>query len=74
MGKVFESVGEMIESRGYLLKSQKERLLEDLKQVDMGTEQMEEIIDRLFYKLFGKGWEALTPEEQTQVRDAWIGG
>ena len=71
--KVFDSITELIESRGYLLGFQKEALLEDLEFVESDDEQLEGIIDQVFYKLFGKGWEDLTSSEQADIRIAWTG-
>ena len=70
--KVYKSTTEMIESRGYLLQSQKDRLLEDLGSVLTDEEQMGKIIDRVFYKLFGKGWDSLTGTEIQDIEEAWI--
>jgi len=71
--KVFGSITEMVESRGYLLDFQKEQLSEDLESVQTDDERMEKIIDCVFYKLFGKGWADLTAEEQVDIRNAWKG-
>ena len=71
--KVFSSITEMIESRGYLLDFQKEALLEDLAWVAPNENQMEAAIDRVFYRLFGKGWNDLTSQEQVDIKDAWKG-
>ena len=69
--KVFGSTTEMIKSRGYLLDFQKKKLLEDLEFVESDDEQMGEIIDRIFYRLFGVGWKDLTPQEIADIRIAW---
>jgi len=71
--KVFSSITEMIESRGYLLGFQKEALLEDLEFVESDDERMEHIIDQIFYKLFGKSWDDLSTQEQMDIRIAWKG-
>ena len=73
MNKIFGSVTELIESRGYLLDFQKKALLEDLEFVGLNDEQMERMIDQVFYKLFGKGWNDLTPLEQLDIKFAWEG-
>ena len=65
---VFSSITEMIESRGYLMDFQKEALIEDLAWVEP-----EAAIDRVFYKLFGKGWNDLTSQEQRDIEIAWKG-
>jgi len=70
---VFSSVTNMIESRGYLLDFQKEALIEDLAWVAPDENQVEAAIDRVFYKLFGKGWDALTSQEQSDIETAWKG-
>ena len=73
MDKVFGSITELIESRGYLLGFQKEALSEDLESMESDDKRMEKIVDQIFYKLFGKGWEDLTPLEQADIRIAWEG-
>ena len=70
---VFSSVTEMIESRGYLLDFQKEALIEDLAWVAPDESQIEDAIDRVFYKIFGKGWDDLTSQEQRDIEMAWKG-
>jgi len=70
---VFSSITEMIESRGYLLDFQKEALIEDLEFVETDNEHLEQIIDQVFYKLFGKGWDDLTSQEQRDIEIAWKG-
>ena len=67
------SVTEMIESRKYLLEFQKEQLLNDLEEVPSDKEHMEKIIDAVFYKLFGKGWDKLSSEEQGIICEVWRG-
>ena len=71
--KVFSPITEMVESRGYLLSFQKEALLEDLEFVETDTERMESIVGRIFYRLFGKGWDDLSPQERMDIRSAWKG-
>lgn len=66
-----KSIDEIIESRTYLLKSQKERLLEDLDTVVPDDEIIEKIIDTIFFKLFGKGWADLTELERQDILVAW---
>ncbi len=79
MAKAFQSISELIESRGYLLGFQKKQLLEDLESVETDDErmtfdeEMEDIIDTIFYKLFGKGWNDLSGVEIQDIRDAWKG-
>ena len=73
MDKVFGSITELIESRWYLLGFQKEALLKDLESVELDDVQIEKIIDQVFYKLFGKGWDALAPLEQSDIIAAWKG-
>ncbi len=73
MAKVFGSITEMMESRGYLLDFQKVQLVEDLEFVELDDVRMEEIIDSIFYKLFGKGWKDLSIAEQYDIRIAWKG-
>jgi len=73
MAKPYESIGELISDRGYLLDFQKAKILEDLESVQTDDEHIEVIIDRLFYKLFGNGWDDLTPVEQKEIKDAWSG-
>lgn len=68
-----ESITEMIESRTYLLGFQKEQLLEDFRAVPSDDERIEKIIDTIFYKLFGKGWDALTEVERRDILYAWRG-
>jgi len=70
---VFSPVIEIIESRGYLLDFQKEALIEDLAWVAPDENQIEAAIDRVFYKLFGKGWNDLTSQEQRDIEIAWKG-
>ena len=70
---VFSSVTDMIESRGYLLDFQKAALIEDLAWVAPDKSQVEAAIDRVFYKLFGKGWNDLTTQEQRDIETAWKG-
>ena len=72
MGEL-ETMRELIESREYLLKSQKERLVEDLVLVPSGDASIEKVIDAIFYRLFGKGWDALTTPEQLDIKQAWRG-
>lgn len=72
MGEL-ETMAELIESRDYLLKSQKERLVEDLVLVPLGNTNIEKIIDAIFYRLFGKGWDDLTTTEQLDIKQAWRG-
>lgn len=62
----------IIESRTYLLESQKERLMEDLGDVTP-DERIEKVIDAIFYKLFGTGWDTLTETEKRDIHDAWKG-
>jgi len=71
--KIFSSITEMVESRGYLLGFQKEALLEDLDFVETDNERIERVIDQVFYKLFGKGWDDLSSQEQKDIEIAWKG-
>lgn len=73
MAKPYESIAELIGDRGYLLGFQKEKLLEDLESVQTDDEHIETIIDRLFYKLFGNGWNDLLATEQQEIKNAWRG-
>lgn len=68
-----DTIVELIESRTYLLEFQKAQLLIDLKAVPSDDKRMEEIIDAIFYKLFGKGWHDLTPMERQNIIDTWKG-
>jgi len=71
--KVFDSITELVESRGYLLGFQKEALLEDLEFAKTDDERIEGIIDQIFYRLFGKGWNDLSTQEQMDIETAWKG-
>ena len=75
-----ESLVEMIKNRQYLLGFQKKLLLEDLEEKllsedlgDIPTDDKwkEKIIDKVFYRLFGKGWDELTGPEMQAINDAW---
>ena len=68
-----ESIVGMIESRTYLLEFQKKQLLEDLEDVPSDDERIGKIIDRVFYRLFSKGWDDLTGLEIQAINDAWKG-
>jgi len=41
--------------------------------VETDNEHLEQIIDQVFYKLFGKGWDDLTSQEQRDIEIAWKG-
>lgn len=64
---------EMVESRTYLLGFQKKQLVEDFRSVPSDDERIEEIMDAILYKLFGKGWNDLTALEKQDILYAWRG-
>lgn len=68
-----ETIIEMIKSRTYLLDFQKRELMEDLEDISTDNESIEKIMDDILYKLFGKGWNALTGLEKQDIFDAWKG-
>ena len=73
MPRMFESIEEMVESRNYLLEFQRKQLIEDLECIEIETKSMEQAVDAIFYKLFGRGWHDLSTEEQSMIRIAWNG-
>lgn len=66
-----DSIYGMIESRKYLLDFQKRQLLEDLRAVEPDDERIGKIIDSVFYKLFGIGWNDLSAMEIQDIYDSW---
>lgn len=68
-----ESISEMIMNRPYLLEFQKNQLIIDMESVPSDNEQIGHIIDRIFYRLFGKGWDSLTGLEIQDIYTTWKG-
>lgn len=68
-----QKVEDLIKTRGYLLEFQKKQLIEDLDFEQASPGRIERIMDSILYRLFGKGWDALSTMEQQDVYDAWKG-
>ena len=67
------SLAELIGDCKYLLDFQKKQLIIDLDTVPLDDERIGDIIDAVFYRLFGKGFDSLTGEEVRDIYDAWKG-
>lgn len=60
------TVRDLINSRVYLLKRQKERLLEDLDD-QLLLAEVQELLDDVFHELFDVGYSDLTAMEQRAI-------